>query len=49
MKIIKHGIKRESEVSEYKLECPNCGCKFEFSYEEIEKKEKSLDGNAWIH
>lgn len=49
MKIIKHGIKRESEVSEYKLECSNCGCKFEFSHEEIEKQEKRLNGNAWIH
>lgn len=49
MKIIKHGIKRESEFYEYKLECPNCGCKFEFSHEEIEKQEKRLNGNAWIH
>lgn len=49
MKIIKHGIKRESKVSKYKLECSNCGCKFEFSHEEIEKQEKRLNGNAWIH
>lgn len=48
MKIIKHG-ESKTEQKEYELECPCCRCVFNFTDEEIEAKEKSLDGYAWIH
>ena len=48
MKIIKHG-ESKTEQKEYELKCPNCGCQFKFTDEEIEAQEKKLDGDAWIH
>lgn len=48
MEIIKHS-KLKTEQKEYELECSKCGCQFIFNDEEIEKKEKGLNGDAWIH
>lgn len=49
MKIIEHGELTLRTDLKYLLACPHCGCKFIFETNEIEKIEKCIDGNGWIH
>ena len=49
MKIIEHGELTLRTDLKYLLTCPHCGCKFVFETNEIEKVEKCIDGNGWIH
>ena len=48
IKIVKEGQIKETKIDQYQLECPECGCVFTFTANDIEWSEKRLDGNSMI-
>ena len=47
-KIIKHGERKYIVARDYRLECSNCGCIFEFGQAAITWTERKLDGNSAV-
>lgn len=48
MKIIKHGKQEYINATDFKLECPNCGCIFLFDCGDFTWQERKIDGFAGI-